>query len=104
MPEIVDRSVRPKPFKKAEECQRVFAAVIQQRLPSLVAFDLIQIPPHQRFPSQPSILPVCDGHSFIGQLWHESRQNGFQRVLPRERGMVDMVSDDGKQVPETSLD
>src|ERR1017187_7698516 len=92
------------PFKYLHQRQRVLSTVIEQRLPQTLTFSLIPGASYKRHPGQPRVLTIRYRHAVIAHVGNKSRQHGLQGIRPCERWMVDVVPDDGKQIPEAVLD
>src|ERR1035438_8494087 len=94
---------QPALLQQYDQRQRVLPTIFHQSLPNPFALGLIDGSAHQRFPSQPRILPIRYRHSVVAHLGNKRGQRCLQRVRPSELRVVQVVSDDGEQIPETAL-
>jgi len=95
---------RPERCYDLYKCQRVLTTIIEHSLPDSIPLGLIQPTAYERFPSQPGVPSIRHLHAIVGNFGHERGQHRLQRVRPCERWMVNVISHDWEQVPETRLD
>jgi hypothetical protein len=52
-----------------------------------------------RFPIYPGVRAIRNLHALVGHIGRQRRQHCLERERSGKRGMVDVVSDDGQQIP-----